>query len=607
MGRSAPAAVDVGRDVGWTRADRPGGDAFVSGGWRAYHGRKMGVRERIEARLPALHRLLVDPPHRIARRFVTTGWRSGLLGAGGDHPLAVLKVALGRGLGVRSMHAVHAAAEPERVAMVDDRRSVTYREIDGEIDAVAAVLRDHLGASRNVPVAVMMENRLEYAITWFALFRLGITCAHVGRHSTVEELEFLLERSGARVLVVSDRTFEIVAEVMARRPELDLRVLRAGAGAAAARVWSYDAAVDRMRAAGPPAMHVEKIPSENVVYTSGTTGKPKGAVRDMGAFGATELMRVLERLPLHTADRHLVCAPLYHSSGQVFVLLNTALGATIYLQERFDAEDVLRRISQDGIHNVFMVPTMIQRVLELPEHLHERWPTPELRVLISGAAPFNTALRERAIARFGAAKIFDFYGATELGWVTIVDGHEMLAHPGTLGRAIAGQEIGIFGEDGTRLPPGEIGRVYTRSAQLMVGYLRDRAATDETKLADWLTVDDLGYLDRDGYLFLTGRARDMVISGGVNLYPVEIENALSKHPAIADVAVIGVPDAEWGERLVAVVVPTSAGFDPEAVRQWARGSLAPAKIPRQYELLAELPRNPTGKVLKRDLVARYAG
>ncbi|MBC8069106.1 MAG: AMP-binding protein [Deltaproteobacteria bacterium] len=558
--------------------------------------------------MSGLQRLLVDPPHRILRRFVTTGISSGLLGTAGGHPRAVLRVALERGLGVRSIHAIHAAAEPERLAMADERRAVSYREIDAEIDAVAGVLRDHLGASRHVPVAVLMENRLEYAITWFALFRLGITCAHLGRHSTADELELLLSRSGARVLVVSDATFEVVAELARRRPDLDLRVLRAGDRPQAAgdrpRVWSYDAAVDRQRATGS-AVHVETIPSENVVYTSGTTGTPKGAVRDMGAFGAVELLRVLERLPLHTADRHLVCAPLYHSSAQVFMLLNTALGASIYLQARFEPEDALRRLSEDGIHNVFMVPTMIQRVLELPEDLHARWPTTELRVMISGAAPFNTALRERAIARFGARKIFDFYGATELGWVTLVDGQEMLARPGTLGRAIAGQELGIFDAHGRQLPPGEIGRVYTRSAQVMLGYLRDRVATDETRLADWHTVEDLGYLDDEGYLFLTGRERDMVISGGVNLYPVEIENALSKHPAIADVAVIGLPDAVWGERLVAVVVPSGAGFDAEAVQQWARGTLASAKIPRHFELCEELPRNPTGKVLKRELVLRY--
>jgi len=565
----------------------------------------VALRDRLFARVPALRRILVDPPHRIARRFVVTGHDAGLFGATGEHPVDVAKVALARGLGVRSLHSIHAAAFPSRTAIVDAHRDLTYAQMDAEIDAIAATLRDHLGASRKVPVAIMMENRIEYAVTWFALFRLGITCAHVGRHSTAEELEFLLERSGARVLCVSDQTAPVAEAVLQRHPELDLRVLGAGLGSGIdGRVSSYEAALARQYAAGT-SLHVEKGPSENVVYTSGTTGKPKGAVRDMGAFGAIELLRVLERVPLRSGDRHLVCAPLYHSSGQVFMLLNTALGATIYLEERFEADQTLRRLSEWSIDNVFMVPTMIHRVLDLPEEAFARFPTPHLRVLISGAAPFNNTLRERAIARFGAPTIFDFYGATELGWVTTISGPEMLSHPGSLGRPLAGQEIGIFGDDGRRLPPGEIGRVYTRSAQLMLGYLRDRSATDESRLADWLTVDDLGYVDREGYLFLTGRARDMVISGGVNLYPAEIENALSKHPDIADVAVIGVPDPEWGERLVAVVVPRGPGFEPEAVRQWAREHLAAAKIPKQYELVAELPRNPTGKVLKRELEQRY--
>jgi fatty-acyl-CoA synthase len=564
----------------------------------------VNLRERIYDRLPVLRRLAIDPPHRILRRFAVTGRDAGLFDVAGAHPLDVARVVLTRGLGVRSMHGIHAASVPDRVAMSDWRRTLTYREIDREIDAVAAVLRDHLGASRRVPVAVMMENRIEYALVWFAMFRLGITCAHVGRHSTADELEFLLERSGARVVIVSDETAAVVDDVLRRHPQMDLRVLRAGDGASRdGRVIRYAEAVERKLASGEP-LFVDKGPSDNVVYTSGTTGKPKGAVRDMSAFGAVELLRVLERVPLHAGDRHLVCAPLYHSSGQVFVLLNTALGGTIHLQERFEPDATLRRLSEDAIQNVFMVPTMIHRVLELPASMFAKYPTPELRVLISGAAPFHTALREQAIARFGAQRIFDFYGATELGWVTTVSGPEMLRNPGTLGRPLPGQEIGIF--DGTRrCPPGEIGKVYTRSAQVMVGYLRDRGATDETRMGDWNTVDDLGYVDRDGYLFLTGRARDMVISGGVNLYPAEIEDVLSKHPDIADIAVIGVPDVQWGERLVAVVVPRDAGFDPEAARAWARGLLSAVKIPKQWEIVQTLPRNPTGKVIKRELELRY--
>jgi acyl-CoA synthetase (AMP-forming)/AMP-acid ligase II len=546
------------------------------------------VKDRLLARFPALQRVLVDPPHKMATRVITTGIRTGLFGLGTQRPLEVARILFARGLGVRSMHAIHAVTDPERPALVDEHRSVTYREADHEIDAIAAALRDHLGVSRSAPVAVMMENRVEYALVWFALFRLGVTCAHMGRHSTVEELEPLLDRSGARVLVVSDKTFDVAAAVLAKRPELDLRVVRVGTGRQVPRVCDYDDVCARgLGLVGK--LRVEAGPSDNVVYTSGTTGSPKGAVRDMAAVGPTELFRVLERLPLHTGDRHLVCAPMYHSSGQVFVLINTALGATIHFQERFEPETTLARISNDGIQNVFMVPTMIQRMLDLPDDVHARWPTPELHALISGAAPFNTSLRERAVARFGAGVVFDFYGATELGWVTLIDGHEMLAHPGSVGRPIAGQELAILDENGARVPAGTVGRVFTRSAQLMVGYLREAAAPDETASGQWLTVDDLGYVDDDG---------------GVNIYPVEIENALSKHPEVADVAVIGVPDVQWGERLVAVVVPR-AGFSAEGVEAWARERLTAYKVPRRWETLAELPRNPTGKVLKRELVERF--
>jgi acyl-CoA synthetase (AMP-forming)/AMP-acid ligase II len=262
-------------------------------------------------------------------------------------------------------------------------------------------------------------------------------------------------------------------------------------------------------------------------------------------------------------------------------------------------------MADQRINSVFMVPTMIRRILEQPiEVLKQHEPT-ELRALISGAAPFDDALRLRAIERFGASAVFDFYGATELGWVTLVDGREMLERPGSLGRAIVGQEIAIMDEEGRRLPPGEIGRVYTRSAQVMSGYLRDDEATERTRRGPWLTVDDLGFLDEDGYLFLTGRDRDMVITGGVNVYPVEVENALAHHPDVRELAVIGIPDDQWGECLTAVYVG-DVTIDPEAARTWASKRLSAYKIPRRWERVDELPRNPTGKILKRDLVQRFS-
>lgn len=556
--------------------------------------------------LRRLRQLLEDPPHRVVTRLVQTGLRTGLLRLPRGNPVALATIAVRQGLGIRTIHRLHAATDPDRLALSDERRKLTYADTNAEIDALGSALVGELGARRGQPVAIMMENRVEYALTWFALSRIGVTTAHISRYATAEEITPLLERSGAEVIVVSDRTWPVVREALAGRPDLSLRVLACG-DLEEGGEQCHDMAQLVARHAGREAPRAPRnVEVDSVVYTSGTTGRPKGAVRDFSSVGALQLLQILERLPIDCADQHLVVAPMYHSAAQAFTLINSSLGNTIHFEEKFDAERTLGALSREAIGNVFLVPTMIHRLLDLPPEQWKKAPLPDLKAVISGAALFSSGLRKRAIERFGPGKVFDFYGATELGWVTLVDGHEMTARPGTVGRAIAGQEIGVFDEQGQAMPPKEVGKVYTRSAkQQMRGYLADRKATEETRMGDWATVDDLGWLDQDGYLFLTGRNRDMVISGGVNVYPVEVENALAMHPQIREVAVIGLPDSEWGERLTAVVVP-SEGFDPQEAAEWARSRVAPYKIPRRWEMLEVLPRNPTGKVLKRELRERFS-
>jgi len=572
--------------------------------------RSVTLRERLAALDPGalVERLAVDPPHRIVARAVRVAVQARMLRASGN-PLAMVEAALRRGMGIRSMHAIHAAASPGRVALVDQHRSLDYAALDAEIDAIAVALHDD-GARRGEPVGLLLENRSEYVAAWMGLTRLGIACAHLGTSSTAAELPPLLARSGIRRLFVSDATLPVAEPVLREHPELGLRLFHIGRPdqAPPAGAKSYHALVRASLGREIPSATAldasGTLDASSVVYTSGTTGRPKGAVRDLAALGAMELLRVLERLPLRVGDRHLVVAPLYHSGAQAFTMINSALGATVVLMDHFEASRALDLLSHERINSAFMVPTMIRRILELPAELHARRPTPALRALVSGAAPFGAGLRAQAIERFGPGVIFDFYGATELGWVTLCDGHEMLARPGTLGRPLAGQEIRVVAEDGRALPAGEVGKIYTRSGQHMRGYLDDDAATQEIRDRGFVTVDDLGYVDADGHLFLTGRARDMVISGGVNVYPIEVESVLSQHPCIRDVAVLGIPDEEWGERLLAVVVP-GAGFDPEEASTWARARLAKAKLPRRWETVDAIPRNPTGKILKGVLRERF--
>ncbi len=552
-----------------------------------------------------LHRESLDPTPRKALRIARVLRGAQFLDSlsPGAAPAAVRLIAE-QGLGVRILHALHALSVPDRVAIVDDARSLTYREADRDINLTAHALRVKYGIGRKTPFVLMAENSAEYMLAWFALFRLGARAIHASYRSRPAELEYLVRHSSARVLLVSPGSLDAARALAREQPSLGLKLVLVRGEASGPDEITFRDLLRTSSDVSMPGSRVEGLGGESVVYTSGTTGRPKGAVRDFAAFGPVELSRILERLPFRSGDRHLVVAPLYHSGAQAFALIHTALGATLRLSPHFDAAETARLLARERIHSVFLVPTMIRRLVDLPAD--QVAATPELRAVVSGAAEFPHALRVAAAERFGAGAIFDFYGATELGWVTLVSGTEMLARPTTVGRAIAGQQIRILDAAGRESPVGETGMIFVRNEQTMVGYLDDPKATSATRRGEWVTVDDLGRLDSEGYLYLSGRARDMVKSGGVNVYPAEVEEALMKHPAIHDAAVIGVPDPEWGERIVAVLVMRDKGFAIETLEPWLKERLSGPKIPRRWVQVDELPRNATGKVLKTELRARYA-
>ena len=508
----------------------------------------------------------------------------------------VATVMLRHGVGVGSAHAIHAAAHPDRIAVIDGPLRLSYEQLDERINQTCHALLERCG-ERRTPVLICMENRWEYLTIWFALFRLGWPVVHASTSSTPDDLRYLMTHSGAQLAFASEQTADVVHEVFG-----DQRAIVATAHRGA-RPNSFEGFLWG-RASSFPGRRGEQ--SNNIVYTSGTTGRPKGTVRDFARMGPGEAIGILERLPVARVERHLIVSPLYHSAGQVFALLMTTLGATIHLLPDFEPDAVLETLSRHRITSVFLVPTMIARLLSLPAERFLAAPTPSLHLLISGAAPFPQILRERAIRRFGADVVYDFYGASELGWVTLIGGREMLDRPGSLGRPLRGQELRAVRPDGSVCLPGEVGVIQVRTHSRMDGYLNDDDATDEVFDSGWISVEDTGYVDDDGYLTLVGRTRDMIIRGGVNIYPIEIEQVLARHPGVTDVAVFGVPDDVWGEQVAAAIVPAAADLDIATLDAYARQHLAREKVPRAWHLVDQLPRNPTGKVLKRELRDRFA-
>ncbi len=511
----------------------------------------------------------------------------------------IAPVVLREGVSIRTIHHVMASLHPDRPAVVDERRTLTFREANDEINRLANAMVQRFGVKRKTPVVVAMKNRVEYLLLWMALSRLGASTIHASWRQTADELAYQVDDSGAK-LMFADQSVADAVETLRETKGLD--ELQVVGLAEEVGEFNYTNVVDSSFEDFPHRSHTAAA-SDNVVYTSGTTGRPKGAVRDLAAYGLVEFFRVLQRLPVRTADRHLIVSPMYHSGGQVFSLMNTALGATLYIRSEFDAEETLKAMHREAINTIFLVPTMLRRVLELPHELHQEFPAPALRGIFCGAAPFPQPLRERAIERFGASVIHDFYGATEIGWITLINGEEMLQRPGSVGRPIAGQRVKIVDNRGRELPAGKPGRIYVQNDHIMAGYLGNQEATDEITDEGWMTVEDLGYLDEDGYLYISGRERDMVISGGVNIYPAEIEEILEAHSAVREAAVIGVPDEEWGERLLAVIAADDV--DEQKLKEHAREQLAGYKVPRRWVFVDELPRNPTGKVLKRKLEEEY--
>lgn len=530
-------------------------------------------------------------------RLLRIGARTGLIGA--LRPLRATRLLphlLHHPMGAGLIHALWAAMDPNRPALQTPERTLRYAEVDQRLNQLIHALKAQ-GFARGHRLALMAPNGQAYLLGLFAALRAGWGAVHVSYRLTRDELVYQLEHSRPRALIFAPEAWPVVSASMETIRARSILLLPTQALAEAPHLRPLH---DWLRGQPTrfPASRGRLRAMPNLVYTSGTTGRPKGAVRDFAQLGLREMSRILERLPYRTGERHLVVAPLYHAAAQAFCILHAAAGSTLIPMAHFDAEAVLRALHTRAIDSVFLVPTMIRRLLDLPDETWRRYP-PRLRSLVSGAAPFPHAMRLPAIARFGPV-VHDFYGSTEAGWVTLVGSQEMLERPSTLGRAIPGTRIYILDPEGHPLPPGERGRIAVRSGQRMEGYLRNRTATQNSLEGDLLVTGDLGTLDDQGYLYLSGRSSDLIISGGVNVYPAEVEQVLLAHPSVREAAVVGLPDDDWGERVCAFVVGPRPD-DQASLLAHCRAHLAGFKVPRRWFFPDHLPRNATGKVLRRAL------
>jgi fatty-acyl-CoA synthase len=494
----------------------------------------------------------------------------------------------------------HAAVHPDKEAIVEYGPRGTTRLSWGELDATINRLAHALvarGAGNGARVALMLPNSTEYLVAQQALARIGSTAVQVGYRLKAGEIAYILDNAQPRATIVDAQYLAAMRDARAQTNKGGPLIV-VGGDARDADDWGRALAAESPHA--PPRSRGGDGGGV-IVYTSGTTGKPKGANRSWRKTGFESVADMIVQMGMRSDDRHLVTCPLYHSAAPAFVAIMLSLGATVVLQQHWEPEECLDIIERERITCTLVVPTMLVRLCALPAETVAKHDTSSLRWVMSGAAPLSTDTARRFMEQFGPV-LWNFYGSTETGLVTLAGPRDHLSHPGTIGRAMRGNEIRLLDNDGHQVPNGQIGELYARNATMITGYHSNDAATKESQREGFFSVGDLGRVDDDGYYYLESRKHDMVISGGVNIYPREIEDHLHTHPAILEAAVIGVPDPEWGESLRAFVVLRREQRLTEAeVIDFCRKDLADFKRPRSVTFLAELPRNPTGKVLKREL------
>jgi long-chain acyl-CoA synthetase len=502
--------------------------------------------------------------------------------------------------------AIHAAVEPDRPAYIDSDTgdALTYRQLDDRSLRLANHLRSH-GLTRGNVVCILATNAPEYLVAYWACLRSGLYATGVNHHLSVDEAAYIVNDSGANALIVSADLDALSVGVLGLSPAI---VIALAWGGIVEGFDDYESVLAQASAAVP----TDQPRGSDMLYSSGTTGIPKGVrpplpARQVGDEGDPFINAFKAMYGFAPDTVYLSPAPLYHAAPLRFCGFVTSLGGTLVVMKKFEPQAALDAIARFRCTHSQWVPTMFVRMLKLPERARAEANVSTMRVAIHAAAPCPPEVKQAMIDWWGPI-LYEYYGSTEGNGVTFVDSAQWLAHPGTVGKAGIGIAH-ICDEDGISVPAGETGTVYFERETLPFSYHNDpdkTAAATHPLHPTWTAVGDLGHLDEEGFLYLTGRKAFTIISGGVNIYPQEIENCLTMHPAVLDVGVVGLPDDDLGERAVAIVqvVAGVVGGDLLAgeLLDHVAGRLARYKVPRSVVFRSSMPRTPTGKLIKSELL-----
>lgn len=504
----------------------------------------------------------------------------------------------------------HSITQPNKPAVIDDRpdgtvQQLTYAELNARANQLANVLLG-MGVTPGQSTVVWCgQNSIGLVVMINAARKLGVTAVPLNYRLSDEEAAYVTDHSDATVVYVDAEFAPMFSRIRGDLPQVQHYLVFDGDTPDG--MTAVDPLIDAASTAEPEIPEATE-PGATMIYTSGTTGKPKGALR-RGAGGAAQSAALLAHIGYTPDDVYLPTGPLYHSGPGGFMGIALVMGQTVVLQRKFNAEDWLRLVERHRVSSTFAAPTPIRMVCNLPDEVKAKYDVSSMRRMIANAAPWSFALKQMYLAYFPGDSLFEVYGSTELGVNCVLRPEDQLRKPGSCGKPAPMVEIKLFDDDGNEVTgtgPEHTGELFVKSPSVFADYYKQHDKFLADNKHGYQTVGDIAYLDDEGYVYICDRKKDMIISGGMNVYPAEIEAALEHHPDVLEVAVFGVPSEEWGETVHAVVVlREGATMSPDEVTAFAKEHLAGYKVPRSVTFMDELPKTGSGKILKRELRAPF--